>query len=110
VVTYGDGKLFEERRQIMEEMGKLYRDLRDQYGEHIQLEILDPRNLISFVMILVREKYKRGLSWLTVMRSLTKGLHTMAVLVNGEIVCVGRIPKVTDVKPYLKQAIMDLKS
>jgi hypothetical protein len=86
--------LFAERRKIMIEMGYLYRHLRDTYGEQVTLEVIDPRNIISLFIILFKQGRKQELGWKVFWRSFTKGLNTMAVIVNGELLAFGGVPQV----------------
>jgi hypothetical protein len=76
----------------MLQMGELYRHLKKRYGDQIELEVIDPRNQISYTSILIREVLRNHLGWKTFYQSMTKGLNTMAVLVNGQLISYGEIP------------------
>ncbi|MBO8172759.1 MAG: hypothetical protein H0Z33_12835 [Bacillaceae bacterium] len=96
--TFSDPSLFAEQRRIMEEMGILYRALKHEFEDQVELEMIDPRNSISFVYTLIKVGRRNGLPWKITFRSLTRGFNTIAVFVNGELVAQGRVPKVAEVR------------
>ncbi len=75
---------FDERRAIMERMGELYRMLRYRFQKTIDIEVLDPRNIV-FPFILVSQFIAHRVGWREAWRTLTR-IPSHAVLVNGRIV------------------------
>ncbi|UFJ40247.1 hypothetical protein LOK74_19760 [Brevibacillus humidisoli] len=86
-------RLFRERRQIMEEMGLLYRRLDEQFGEQVELDVIDPRNIILFVVVLWRQWRRKKVPLSQMLMHFSRGFHTKAIFVNGELVAAGEIPR-----------------
>lgn len=78
-------EVFSERRACMEEVGRLYRALRDRFGDDVQVQILDPRNLFSLVPILWREGRRYDVPVLERLSAIVRVSVNM-VIVNGRIV------------------------
>lgn len=96
----GDGRrVFAERRTAMERMGPLYRGLRRGYGDSVEIQVLDPRN-VSLLFILLRDflRYRVGLR--EAMRTLVD-LPVQAVVVNGRLVARSEWPPLEDVAGLL---------
>jgi L-ascorbate metabolism protein UlaG (beta-lactamase superfamily) len=76
--------MFPERRAVMERMGSIYRMLREQFGDAIDLEVIDPRNaFLPFILAHVCWSHRVGLR--TAWRTLA-GLPAQGVIVNGRLV------------------------
>lgn len=87
----GDG-LFRERRQIMEEVGVLYRKLEEDFGGKVELEIIDPRNLMSLLVILSKQWRKQKVPMRKKWLQFVKGYKANAVFVNGDLLVSGTVP------------------
>lgn len=75
---------FAERRAVMERMGSIYRLLREQFGDVIDIDVIDPRNA-SLLFILVREFWSHGVGVRAALRTLSC-LPKQAVIVNGRVI------------------------
>ena len=84
-------RVFSERRECMQDVGVLYRALRDEFGEDVEIRVLDPRNLVSLVPILWGEGRRHGVPvperLATVLR-----VSVNMLIVNGRIVARGGWP------------------
>lgn len=89
-------RCFPERRRIMEAMGPLYRELRDRYGEDVDVQVIDPRNVISLVPLLVRDVRRHGVGLPGALRTLF-ALPATGVVADGRIVARGRWPDAREV-------------
>lgn len=89
----------------MVEMGELYRRLKETYGDQVKLEVIDPRNVVSFVIILWQQARRHRIGWRAFFHSFTKGLNIRAVLVNGEIVSYGKMPDMETVEQKVSRII-----
>lgn len=96
----GGERCFPERREVMEAMGPLYRDLRDRYGDALDLHVVDPRNLGTLVGLLLEQVRAGRVGPWTALRTLF-GLSVTTVIVNGEVLCRGRWPSVEEVEAAL---------
>lgn len=77
-------RLFAERRAVMERMGSVYRMLREQFGDAITIDVIDPRN--AFLLpILAQEFWSHGVGVRAALRTLS-GLPKQAVIVNGRVI------------------------
>lgn len=95
-----DGQsLVPERREVMERMGPLYRALRERLGDSADIEVVDPRNVTLF-FLLIRDfrRYRVGL-W-EALGTLAR-IPVQAVVVNGRIVARGTWPDAEEVVAML---------
>jgi hypothetical protein len=84
-----------ERRAGMERMGELYRMLRYRFQKTIDIEIVDPRNLmVPFVLVGQFVAHRVGIR--EALRTLFR-MPPHAVLVNGRIVDVSSAPDIPGV-------------
>ena len=95
-------RCFPERREIMEAMGPLYRALRERHGDAVDVHVVDPRNLITVVGLLVEQVRAGRVGWLGALRALF-GLSVTSVLVNGRLLCRGRWPSADEVSAALAE-------
>jgi len=91
---------FPERRAIMEAMGPLYRDLRERYGDAVQVQVLDPRNFLSMLPLLVRDFRAHGVGLAEALRTLCR-LPVTGVVVNGRLLASGRWPDADELEVVL---------
>jgi hypothetical protein len=93
---------FPERRRRMEEAGVLYRAVRERFGDAVEIRVVDPRNLVSLLPLLVRDfrRYRVGLR--EAIRVLF-GFRVASVLVNGRLVSRGRWPAPEDLLRRLEE-------
>ena len=89
-------RCFPERRSVMEAMGPLYRDLRARYGDELEINVVDPRNLISVIILLLRDARAHRVGMVEVLRTLFR-LKVNTVVVNGRLLARGRWPEPADV-------------
>ena len=84
-------RVFSERRECMQQVGILYRALRDRFGDDVEIRILDPRNLISLVPILWREGRRHGVP-VSERLGVILRVSVNMLIVNGRIVARERWP------------------
>lgn len=83
---------FAPQRIDMEEMGVIYRRLRAELGEDVELTVVDPRNIVWLVPRLLRDGHARGLRGAALWREVRRGTSSMAVVVDGLAVAWGDLP------------------
>lgn len=93
-------RCFPERRSVMEAMGPLYTGLKSRYGDTIEVNVIDPRNIGTLFLLLFRDfrDHRPGL------RAALRTLFTYSVttvIVNGRLVARGRWPTLDEVEAYL---------
>jgi hypothetical protein len=91
LLLQGGDHIFVRRREIMEEMGPLYRSIRAELGDQVELRVVDPRNFPALLVILLRDARRHGLGWRGMIRTLS-GLTVQTVVVNGRIFARGSWP------------------
>ena len=82
------GNVFKERRERMERVGEIYRAVRAEFGGMVEITIVDPRNLVSFVPLVLRDAYRFDVPLLTALRaisgnSLSSGVLDAQLLFSG---------------------------
>lgn len=77
-------RVFEERRAVMEGMGPVYRTLRKQFGDAIDVQVVDPRN-VSLLFLLFRDFWTFRVGLGAALRTLLR-LPKQGVVVNGRLV------------------------
>jgi hypothetical protein len=102
VLTFGGNDLFIESRQIMNQMGEIYRHLANKFGDSIELEIIDPRNSISFFALLLREKRVRKISWRSFIHTVLYGQSKQSIIINGQLFSKGVLPSIQDIEARIE--------
>jgi hypothetical protein len=99
-----DGQSFApERRAVMERMGPLYLALRKRLGDTAEIEVVDPRN-VSLFFLLLRDFRRYGIGLGDALRTLAR-IPVQAVVVNGRVVARGEWPDVEQVIAALEQDV-----
>jgi hypothetical protein len=80
----GDERVFAERRAVMEGMGPVYRTLRARFGDAVDVQIVDPRN-VSLILLLLRDFRAFHVGFGAAVRTLFR-LPKQGVVVNGRLV------------------------
>ncbi len=99
----GDERVFAERRAVMEGMGPVYMMLRERFGDSVEVQIVDPRN-ISLLFLLIRDfrAFRVGLG--ASLRTLLR-LPKQGVVVNGRLVDRSARPDLERVAEVVTRAV-----
>lgn len=97
MTDYGGEKVFSERRAVMEQMGEIYRALLEAFPDQIEVEVIDPRNLIAYMGLFLRGQKMRNATWRDKIHQFAQGLSRCAVFVNGELLFSGGVPTAEEV-------------
>lgn len=98
----GGGRVFAERRCTMEALGMLYRHVQERYGDEVEHEIIDPRNLLAVVGRLFTDFRRYRVSLPDAARTVT-GISTTCVIVNGRLFARGEWPDASRLMTHLDQ-------
>ena len=98
--------IFAEQRAIMEEMGPLYRGLRQRYGDGVELQVLDPRNS-SLIVMLIRDFWRYRVGLREALRTLFR-IPVQAVVVNGRLIARGCWPELQEVASIVDQRTTEI--
>lgn len=85
-------RVFPERRKVMEQMGEIYRTLYEVFPDEIEVEVVDPRNLIAYTTVVYREQKKLRSRLSEKVKQFVHGFHRSAIFVNGELLFSGEVP------------------
>ena len=102
----GGERVFPERRAVMEAMGPVYRTLRSRFGETVDVQVVDPRNLFSLIFLLFRDFWEFRVGVVEALKTLGR-LPVQAVVVNGRLVARGEWPDPMEVVAILDEAISE---
>ncbi|MCF6094988.1 hypothetical protein L1765_13560 [Microaerobacter geothermalis] len=98
-----EGKpLFEERRVIMENMGVLFSLLEKEFGPHIQIDMVDPRNQAYLIPRLIRDIREYRVPWLRGFKTIF-GYRIPSIICNGELIASGKHIVIADVFEKIKE-------
>ncbi|MFQ5849905.1 MAG: hypothetical protein ACE5JU_04870 [Candidatus Binatia bacterium] len=79
-------------RRVMNRVGDLYLALRREFGERVEIDVVDPRNEVYLIPILLGD-YRRYHPPLGVfLKTLFLGISPESVIVNGRAMHVGELP------------------
>jgi hypothetical protein len=89
----GDAETYRHTRIEMERMGAVYRALRDELGDAVEITVVDPRNMIWLVPALWRDGRARGFGTGRIWREVRRGVSYNAVIANGRTLFAGHVPE-----------------
>lgn len=76
----------------MKSVGELYLALRREFGDKVQIDVVDPRNEIYLIPVLIGD-YRRYRPPLGIfLKTLFFGISPASVIVNGRATHVGELP------------------
>ncbi|TCP42090.1 hypothetical protein EV191_12456 [Tamaricihabitans halophyticus] len=79
-------------RRDMERMGAVYRALREQFGDELDLTVVDPRNTVWLVPTVWRDARRRGLAVLAALRQANAATRACALVCDGMVLCTDASP------------------
>ncbi len=97
--------VFPERRQIKESMGAVARCLKNEFGDAIELTIVDPRNSLYLFPKIVRDVWHFRPSFGETLRSVCMAFAFPAVLINGAVKFSRSVPQREEILQAVLAAI-----
>jgi hypothetical protein len=92
----GSGRFRVQRRGIMDAVGAVYRAVRQAFGEEVAITVVDPRNQISLVPLVLRDAIRYRVPALTALRAvLAAGVSTG--IFDGQLLFGGTVPPPAEV-------------
>lgn len=89
---WGDqGCVFPERRERMTRVGEIYRAVRERFGDSIAITMVDPRNFVSFIPLVVRDAFRYHVPLLDALQAVLSTSLSTGVL-DGQILFRGELP------------------
>ena len=87
---------FQARPAAVAAIQHLHRALRDRYGDAIEIQVVDPRNVVGLTYLLIRDFLRFRVNPMDALRTFG-GLTAQAVVVDGRTVARGRWPSPDEV-------------
>ena len=82
---------FPGRRDVMVEMGSLYKEARERYGGSVEVDMVDPRNQIYLVARLIKDSFRYGVPVREAMRAIFS--HSIpSIIINGRLAFSKEVP------------------
>lgn len=92
----GDGREFAHCRVRMEGMGAVYRALRAEFGDRVDIEVVDPRNTVWLVPAIWRDARRHGAGWAEAFDAVRRGTANGALVCDGAVLSAGDPPAPDD--------------
>jgi len=83
--------VFVERRERMTGLGAIYRAVRSTFGDEVQISLVDPRNFVSLVPLVVRDAYRYDVPMLTALRAMLSVTLPTGIL-DAQLLFRGTLP------------------
>lgn len=99
-----EGCVFGDRREKMLRVGEIYRAVREAFGHSVEITIIDPRNLVSFIPFVVRDAFRYRVPVTTALQALTSTSLSTAVF-DGQLLYYGRIPSPAEVVELIRNRL-----
>ncbi|WP_158736194.1 hypothetical protein [Alteribacillus sp. YIM 98480] len=74
---------FKDVREEMEEIGIVYRDIRNKYGDETEIIYLDPRNTFSILVYFLRHWKAGSISFSELCKAICFGIRRSSFFYNG---------------------------
>jgi hypothetical protein len=91
-----DDSMVPGAREEMTRVGEIYRAVRDTFGPKVEISILDPRNQLTFLPLLIRDSVRYRVPVLTALRTIASTSLLMGVF-DGQLLYAGSIPSPSEV-------------
>jgi hypothetical protein len=91
-----DRAVFTERRERSHQLGEILRAIRDAFGHEVEVTIVDPRNLVSFIPLVIRDAIRHRVPVATALRALSS-TSVMTGVFDGQLLFSGEIPTTDEV-------------
>jgi hypothetical protein len=104
---FGSGDpTFPERRERMEGAGVLYRAVQERFGDEVELRIVDPRNFVSLIPLLLRDFIRYRVPPREALATLSR--YTVnSVILNGRVRSRGEWPDAEWLTLHVAAAVRD---
>lgn len=75
----------------MHRFGEIYRAVRHEFGDQIEITMLDPRNFVAYLPLVIRDAFRFKVPARTTLQALSAHKLFMGIL-DGQVLFSGRIP------------------
>lgn len=95
-VGAGEECFFPGRRALMDRFGELYRAVKAEFGEQVRVSVVDPRNQVSLIPMLIRDAFRYHVPAMTAVQSMFSASVCSAVF-DGQLLFRRELPPVEQV-------------
>ena len=79
-------------RQVISQVGELYMSLRREFGDEVEVDVVDPRNEVYLLPRLISDYRRYRPSLRSFLKTLLFGISPRSIIVNGVVRHVGELP------------------
>lgn len=90
-VGSGEKCFFPERRALMDSIGAIYRAVRREFGEQVEITVVDPRNQLAFLPLVLRDAMRFRVPLLTALQAAFSASVATGIL-DGQVLFRGEVP------------------
>ena len=109
IEAFGSGEVSEyaQTQRVMNEIGALYIALRREFGDKVEIDVVDPRNELFLIPVLVGDYRRYHPPFGAFLKTLLFGISPCSIIVNGTVKHVGDLPSpeslVKEVRAHLDE-------
>jgi hypothetical protein len=96
---------FPQRRETLNRVGEIYRAVRKEFGDRMSITVLDPRNFISYMPLVIRDAVRFKVPFGTAMKALTSSSLATGVL-DGQLIFTGKAPSAEEVLALIQSRLV----
>jgi hypothetical protein len=96
---------YEPIRSLMVQMGQLYQALRREFGDRVNVEVVDPRNSIYLFPVLLVDYWRYRPPLGRFLRTLFLGVTPASIIVNATTLCAGSLPSPQELVNKVSQRV-----
>lgn len=90
--TFFGNYVFADTRKIKEDMGEIVQALNGEFGEAVEITLVDPRNQLYLYPKILKDIWKYRPSWKSTMKGIFMMISVPSIIINGEICYIRKIP------------------
>lgn len=90
-----------EQRALLDRMGLVYRAVRAAFGEAVQITVVDPRNQLAFLPLVLRDSLRYRVPLLTALQAAASAGVATAIF-DGQLLFRGEVPPAAQVVEQIR--------
>jgi len=84
--------VFADTRKIKEDIGEIVQALNGEFGEAVEITVVDPRNQLYLYPKILKDIWKYRPSWKSTIKGVFMMISVPSIIINGEICYIRKIP------------------
>ncbi|MFQ5865242.1 MAG: hypothetical protein ACE5IW_08460, partial [bacterium] len=94
---FRDDYVFAETRKIKEDMGEIVQALYQNFGEAVEITVVDPRNQLYLYPKIIKDIWKFRPSTKSTIKGMLMMISVPSIIINGEVCYSTRIPNAKEI-------------